>query len=61
MAEKRIHIFKNPEEQEMFFLKYFAGLSPGERLKALAGIQQKTSGLKPEKKIRIRKHFIYGY
>ena len=60
--EKKIHIFKSFEEQEMFFLEYFFHLSPAERLKALAEIQRKNNPNKekPVKKITIRKHFIYG-
>lgn len=49
------------EEQEMFFLEYFAQLTPSERLQALARIQKKTIAFKakPSKKITIRKHFVY--
>ncbi len=60
--EKRIQIFKSFEEQEQYFLDYFANLSPSERLQALAALQKKNNPntTKPEKKITIRKHFDYG-
>jgi hypothetical protein len=61
---KSIHIFKSFEEQEMYFLKYFARLTPSERLQALAQIQKKNNshpGPKSSKKITIRKHFVYGH
>jgi len=62
--ERKIKIFKSLEEQEMYFLEYFAGLSPSERLQALARIQKKNSNDAaniPSKKITIRKHFVYGH
>jgi hypothetical protein len=61
--ERKIKIFKSFEEQEMYFLEYFAKLSPSERLQALAKIQKKNKNnfKKSSKKITIRKHFIYGY
>ncbi len=60
---KSIKIFKSFEEQEMYFLEYFARLTPSERLKALAKIQKqnKNFNINPSKKITIRKHFIYGH
>ena len=61
---KSIHIFKSFEEQEMFFLEHFFRLSPSERLQALAKLQKKNNkdfNQKAEKKITIKKHFIYGY
>lgn len=61
---KSIRVFKSFEEQEMFFLKYFADLTPSERLQALAKLQkqnQKSADIKPTKKITILKHFVYGY
>jgi hypothetical protein len=66
MEEKKhtIKIFKTFEEQEMYFLKYFAELSPSERLQALSKLQKKNNKnvfKKPQKKITLRKHFIYGY
>ena len=60
---KSIRIFKSFEEQEMYFLEYFARLTPSERLQALAKIQKKNNiygDAKPSKKITIRKHFFYG-
>lgn len=49
------------EEQEMFFLEYFARLTPSERLQALARIQKNNTVFdnKPSKKLSIRKHFVY--
>jgi hypothetical protein len=61
---KSIRIFKSFEEQEMYFLEYFAHLSASERLQALAKIQKKNNiypETKPVKKITIRKHFVYGH
>jgi len=61
---KSIRIFKSFEEQEMYFLEYFARLTPSERLHALAGIQKRNNNhpeLKSLKKITIRKHFVYGH
>ncbi len=61
---KSIRIFKSFEEQEMYFLEYFARLTPSERLQALAKIQKKNNiqpDAKPIKKITIRKHFFYGH
>ena len=42
MEDKKhtIKIFKTFEEQEMYFLKYFAELSPSERLQALSKLQK---------------------
>ncbi|MEP6750023.1 MAG: hypothetical protein ABJB86_19950 [Bacteroidota bacterium] len=62
--EKSIRVFKSFEEQEMYFLEYFAHLTPSERLQALAKIQKKNniySETIPLKKITIRKHFAYGH
>lgn len=61
--EKKIHIFKSFEEQEMFFLEHFIHLTPSERLKALTRIQKKNNNhqKEPVKKITIRKHFHYGH
>lgn len=58
---KTIRIFKSFEEQEMYFLEYFARLTPSERLQALARIQKNNTAFneKPSKKITIRKHFVY--
>jgi hypothetical protein len=66
MEEKcTIKIFKTFEEQEMYLLKYFAELTPSERLHALSQLQKqnnkKAFNQKPQKKITLRKHFIYGY
>ena len=61
---KTIRIFKSFEEQEMYFLEYFAHLTPSGRLQALAAIQKKNNMygyVTPAKKITIRKHFFYGY
>jgi len=61
---KSIKIFKSLEEQELFFLQYFATLTASERLQALARLQKmnyKGYYPKPEKKITIRKHFNYGH
>ena len=61
---KSIRIFKSFEEQEMYFLEYFAQLSPSERLKALAKLQKdnyEDHSQKPLKKITIRKHFTDGH
>ncbi|MES1219807.1 MAG: hypothetical protein ABUT20_30180 [Bacteroidota bacterium] len=62
--ERKIKIFKSFEEQERYFLEYFAALSPYERLKALSELQKKNykDFLGPFiKKITIRKHFEDGY
>lgn len=61
--EKKIHIFKSFEEQEMFFLEHFIHLTPSERLEALARIQKKNNKdqQEPVKKITIRKHFHYRH
>lgn len=62
--KKKIKIFKSFEEQEMYFLEYFAALTPSERLQALSKIQKKNNpdfNNEPVKKITIRKHFIYGH
>lgn len=67
MEEKKrtIKIFKSFEEQEKYFLKYFAELTPSERLQALSKLQKKNNkdefNLKPQKKITLRKHFVYGH
>jgi len=61
---KTIRIFKSFEEQEMYFLEYFANLNPSERLQALARLQRKNnvqSDIIPSKKITLRKHFFYGH
>jgi hypothetical protein len=61
---KSIRVFKSFEEQELFFLQYFFTLTPSERLKALAQLQKeslKNQPQSPQKKITIRKHFIYGH
>jgi hypothetical protein len=61
---KSIRIFKSFEEQEMFFLEYFARLTPSERLQALAKLQKQQevhSDKKNIKKITLRKHFVYGH
>jgi len=61
--EKKIHIFKSFEEQEMFFLEHFIHLIPSERLEALARIQKKNNKEQeePVKKITLRKHIYYGH
>lgn len=58
---KSIRIFKSFKEQEIFFLEYFARLTPSERLQALARIQKNSTVFdkKPSKRITIRKHFVY--
>ncbi|MBD0288136.1 MAG: hypothetical protein M3342_12195 [Bacteroidota bacterium] len=60
---KAINIFKSFEEQELFFLTYFFHLTPSERLRALAKLQEKNQPANhlPVKEIRLRKHFIYGH
>jgi hypothetical protein len=60
---KSIRIFKSFEEQELFFLQYFARLTPSERLQALARLQADNNKIlqEPQKKITIQKHFVYGY
>jgi hypothetical protein len=61
---KIIKIFKSFEEQEMYFLEYFANLTPSERLRALAKLQKKNkihSDEAPVKIITIKKHFDYGH
>jgi hypothetical protein len=60
---KRIHVFKSFEEQEFFFLEYFADMTPSQRLQELDRIQKKNHPLptRPSvKKITLRKHFFYG-
>jgi hypothetical protein len=62
--KREIKIFRSFEEQEHYFLEYFFLLSPSERLKALAALQNKNykDFNKPSpKKITIQKHFVYGY
>jgi hypothetical protein len=61
--EKKIKIFKSFEEQEAWFLEYFFNLTPSERLQALAKIQKINAApvTTSEKKIIIRKHFVYGH
>jgi len=66
MEEKRtIKVFKTFEEHEMYFLKYFAELTPSELFQALSKLQKQNNknefNQKPQKKITFRKHFIYGY
>lgn len=61
---KGIRVFKSFEEQELFLLRYFADLTPSERLQALAKLQKqnnKSADSKPTRKITLLKHFIYGY
>ncbi|MFT3932890.1 MAG: hypothetical protein QM726_04675 [Chitinophagaceae bacterium] len=61
---KTIRIFKSFEEQEMYFLEYFANLTPSERLQALANLQKKNHkglNIPPSKKITIQKHFYHGH
>jgi hypothetical protein len=58
---KQVKIFKTFKEQEMYFLEYFFGLTPSERLKSLAALQKKNYpefSLPAVKKITIRKHFL---
>jgi hypothetical protein len=56
MEEKKrtIKIFRTFEEQEMYFLKYFAELTPSERLQALSKLQKQNNknafSEKPQKK-----------
>ena len=63
--KREIKIFKSFEEQEKYYLEYFATLTASERLKALAELQKKNfkDFLKtPSKKqITIRKHFTDGH
>jgi hypothetical protein len=63
--KREIKIFKSFEEQEKYFLDYFMGLTPSERLKALAALQKKNykGFLNPSvKKITVHKHyFANGY
>ena len=65
MGERRIKIFKSFEEQEMDFLKYFFDQTPSERLQALARLQKQNYRddflQKPQKKITLRQHFVYGH
>lgn len=61
---KEIRIFKSFDEQEMYFLEHFARLTPSERLQALSRVQKKNNRqhkVDPERKITIRKHFVYGH
>lgn len=60
---RSIRIFKSFEEQELFFLRYFARLTPSERLQALARIQKSNlkNSKEPKKKITIHQHFVYGH
>ncbi len=61
---RSIKIFKSFEEQEMYFLQYFASLTPSERLRSLSKLQKAWSKNEPKKitkKITLRKHFVYGY
>ena len=63
--KKQIRIFKSFQEQEMYFLDYFASLTPAERLRKLTELQKKNfkNFLSPSlKKISINKNFFYdGY
>lgn len=62
--ERKIKIFRSFEEQELYFLEYFAKLTPSERLKALSELQKKNykDFLKPfTREITIRKHFADGH
>ncbi len=62
--EKKIRIFKSFDEQELYFLRHFANLTPSERLQELSKLQMKdreSFSKIPIKKISIRKHFIYGH
>jgi len=60
--ERKIKIFKSFEEQEMYYLEYFANLTPSGRLQALTALQKKNNPIENSaKKITIRKHFIYGH
>ncbi len=61
--KNRIHVFKSFEEQEFFFLQYFAEMTPSQRLKELDRLQKKNQQLPNRasvKKITLRKHFFYG-
>lgn len=57
---RKIVKFKSNEEQEFYFLNYYYGLSPIERLRALAALQirNRTMRLVPVKKITILKHHL---
>lgn len=57
---RKIVKFKSNEEQEFYFLNYYYGLSPIERLRALAALQirNRTMPLVPVKKITILKHHL---
>jgi hypothetical protein len=50
--EKKIVIFKSFEEQEDYFLSFFARLTPSERLRRLADLQKKNYNdfMKPGKR-----------
>jgi hypothetical protein len=61
---RSIKIFKSFEEQEKWFLEYFASLTPSERLKSLSELQKKNypSFMKPPaRQVVILKHFMHGY
>jgi hypothetical protein len=57
---RKIVKFKTNEDQEFYFLNYYYGLSPIERLRALAALQlrNRTMPLVPVKKISILKHHL---
>jgi hypothetical protein len=62
--KREIKIFKSFEEQELYYLMYFASLSPSQRLKALSDLQKANykDFMKPSpKKITVQKHFDNGY
>ena len=59
--KREIKIFKSFEEQEQYFLEYFISLTPSERLRSLAELQQKNypDFNKPfQKIITIQKHYV---
>jgi hypothetical protein len=61
---KELKIFKSFEEQEFYFLEYFAALTPSERLQSLSTLQKKNYKdftKKHQKKITVQKHFINGH
>jgi hypothetical protein len=61
---KELKIFKSFEEQEFYFLEYFASLTPSERLQSLSTLQKKNYKdftKKSQKKITVQKHFINGH
>jgi hypothetical protein len=55
--ERKIKIFKSFEEQEMYYLEYFANLTPSGRLQALAALQKKNNPIENSAKKNYSKAF----